>query len=137
MYLLDTNTVSYIIKGGYPALDARLKKVAPSRIAISTITEAELWFGAARNPEAVRLHELLKHFLLSVTILPWDSDAAMQYGQMRAFLEQEGRALGNLDMLIGAHALAANCTLVTHDQAFRRIPKLRVEDWNHLIAPRR
>lgn len=129
MYLLDTNTVSYILRGGYPALDHRLETVVPSRIAISAITEGELRYGAARKPEAVRLHALLKHFLLSVAILPWDSDAALQYGHMRAFLENKGRALGNLDMLIASHALAANCTLVTHDRAFRRIPKLKVEDW--------
>ncbi len=66
---------------------------------------------------------------MHVTILPWDSDAAQQYGQLRATLERDGQPMGNLDTMIGAHALAAGAVLVTHDHAFRRIKKLKVEDW--------
>ena len=70
-------------------------------------------FGAARLPDATRLHSLIEDFFLRVTILPWDSDAARQYGQLRATLEREGRPMGNLDMMIGAHALALGAVLVS------------------------
>ena len=66
----------------------------------------ELRFGAARLPHAKRLHAVIEAFFSRVTILPWDSDAARHYGQLRATLEREGQPEGNLDILIGAHALA-------------------------------
>lgn len=128
-YLLDTNTASYIIKGNRPELDRHLVKMPMARIAISAVTEAELRFGAARLPHAAHLHRLLEEFLLRVAILPWDSGAAREYGELRAALEREGRPMGNLDMMIAAQALALELIVVTSDQAFRRIKRLKVEDW--------
>lgn len=128
-YLLDTNIASYIIKGNSPAVDRRLAKVAMAQLAISAVTEGELRFGAARLSHAVRLHSLIDAFFLRVTVLSWDSDAATQYGLLRAVLERNGQPLGNLDTMIAAHALALNATLVTNDQAFNRIKKLKIEDW--------
>ena len=66
---------------------------------------------------------------LRMTILPWNSEAAQRYGQIRAALEREGQAMGNLDTMIAAHALALGTVLVTNDQAFTRIKELNVEDW--------
>jgi tRNA(fMet)-specific endonuclease VapC len=128
-YLLDTNTASHIIKGNRSALDQHLAKVPISQIAISAVTEGELRFGAARLPHAAHLHRLLEEFFLRVAVLPWDSSAARHYGHLRAALERAGRLMGNLDMMIAAHALALELTVVTSDQAFRRVKKLKVEDW--------
>ena len=128
-YLLDTNIASCIIKGNSPAVDRRLVKVAMAQLAISAVTEGELRFGAARLPHAAGLHSLIEEFLLRVAILPWDSDAARQYGQLRATLEREGQPMGNLDVMIAAHALAVNAVLITNDHAFVRIKKLKIEDW--------
>jgi len=128
-YLLDTNTASYIIKGNNPAVDRRLARVPMAKLAVSAVTEGELRFGAARLPHATRLHALIEDFLLRVTMLPWDSDAARQYGELRATLEREGQPMGNLDTMIAAHALALDAVLVTNDHAFARIKKLKVVDW--------
>ncbi|HEY7388104.1 MAG TPA: type II toxin-antitoxin system VapC family toxin [Bryobacteraceae bacterium] len=128
-YLLDTNTASYIIKGNKPAVDRRLAEVPMARIAISAVTEGELRFGAERLPHAAHLHGVLEEFFLRVTVLPWDSNAARQYGHLRAALERAGRPMGNLDLMIAAHALALDLIVVTSDRAFRRIEKLKVEDW--------
>jgi len=128
-YLLDTNIASCIIKGNNPAVDRRLKKVAPAQLAISAVTEGELRFGAARLPHAARLHSLIEDFMLRVAILPWDSDAAQRYGQLRAALERQGQPMGTFDTMIGAHALAIGAVLVTNDKAFSRIKNLKVEDW--------
>jgi tRNA(fMet)-specific endonuclease VapC len=128
-YLLDTNTSSYIIKGNRPAVDQRLASVPVASIAISAITEAELRFGAARLPKAAHLHRMIEEFFLRVAILSWDSSAARQYGGLRAALEHEGRPMGNLDLMIAAHALALGLTLVTNDAAFGRIRGLKVENW--------
>jgi tRNA(fMet)-specific endonuclease VapC len=128
-YLLDTNTASYIIKGNIPAVRRRLVKVPMAQVAISTVTEGELCYGVARRLGATQLQTIVSEFLLRLTILPWDSQAAQQYGWLCATLEREGRPMGNLDLMIGAQALASDCILVTNDQAFRRIKKLKIEDW--------
>ena len=127
--LLDTNTASCIIRGNSPAVDRRIARVPIAQLFISAVTEGELRFGAARLPQATRLHALIEDFFLHVTILPWDSAAARQYGQLRAALESRGRPIGNLDLMIAAHALATGAVLVSNDHVFARIPKLRVEDW--------
>ncbi|MBZ5521278.1 MAG: type II toxin-antitoxin system VapC family toxin [Acidobacteriia bacterium] len=128
-YLLDTNIASYVIKGNIPAVRRRLVRVPMGQVAVSAVTEAELRYGVARLPNATRLQKIVEEFLLRVTILPWDSDAARQYGDLRASLERQGQPMGNLDLMIGAHALALGMVLVTNDRAFARIKKLRIEDW--------
>jgi tRNA(fMet)-specific endonuclease VapC len=128
-YLLDTNTASYIIKGNVPAVRHRLVEVPMAQVAVSTVTEGELRYGVAQRPDATHLETVVNEFLLRLTILPWDSEAAQQYGGLRASLEGEGRPMGNLDMMIAAQALASDLVLVTHDQAFKRIKKLKTEDW--------
>jgi tRNA(fMet)-specific endonuclease VapC len=128
-YLLDTNIASYVIKGNIPAVRRRIVQVPMAQLAVSAVTEGELRYGAARRPDAARLRTIVDEFLLRMTILPWDSEAARHYGQIRAALEREGQPMGNLDTMIGAHALALGATLVTNDRAFTRIRELKVEDW--------
>lgn len=128
-YLLDTNIASYVIKGNIPRVRDRLVKVPMSEVGISVITEAELRFGIAKKPEAARLSVAVEEFLLRVEILPWDSEAAKSYARLRANMERIGEPMGNLDMMIAAHALAAQAVLVTHDRVFRRVMELRIEDW--------
>jgi tRNA(fMet)-specific endonuclease VapC len=79
--------------------------------------------------DVTQLGTIVKEFLLRLTILPWDSEAAQEYEQLRATLERQGQPMGNLDMMIGAQALASGLILVTNDHAFDRIKKLKVEDW--------
>jgi tRNA(fMet)-specific endonuclease VapC len=128
-YLLDTNTASYIIKGNIPAVRRKLVKVPMGEVAVSAVTEAELRYGVARLPNATHLQKVVEEFLLRVTVLPWDSDAARTYGDLRAALESQGQPMGNLDLMIGAQALALGTVLVTSDKAFTRIKRLKIEDW--------
>jgi tRNA(fMet)-specific endonuclease VapC len=74
-YLLDTNIVSYLIRG-HPAVSRRIVQVPMSQLFISAITEGELLFGIARRPEATRLREAVNEFLLRVEAIPWSRDAA-------------------------------------------------------------
>jgi tRNA(fMet)-specific endonuclease VapC len=100
-----------------------------AEVGISAVTEAELRFGVARKPGAIRLKTAVEEFLLRVEVLPWDSAAAEEYAEVRADLERTGKPMGNLDLLIAAHAISAQLVLVTHDHVFRRIKRLKVEDW--------
>lgn len=128
-YLLDTNTVSYIIKGKFPRVRERLLKIPMAEVGISVVTEAELRFGVAKRPEATTLKRVVEEFLLRVEVLPWTSEAARYYAEIRAALEKEGEPMGNLDLMIAAQTLAGDAVLVTHDRVFRRVRGLKVEDW--------
>jgi tRNA(fMet)-specific endonuclease VapC len=128
-YLLDTNVASYAIKGNFPQVRERLLKVAMSEVGISVITEAELRFGVARLPQPAKLGIAVEEFLLRVEVLPWDSEAAQRYADLRAALEEHGEPMGNLDLMIAAQALAAGAILVTNDRVFRRVKRLKIEDW--------
>jgi tRNA(fMet)-specific endonuclease VapC len=129
VYLLDTNTASFVIKGNVPRVRERLMGIPMEQVAVSVVTEAELLFGIARRPEATRLRIAVREFLLRVDVLPWNSEAARCYADLRSALEREGMPMGNLDMMIAAHALATQAVLVSSDQAFQRIKHLKVEDW--------
>ena len=73
----------------------------------------------------------VKEFLLRVEILPWDSDAADAYAQLRTACENEGKPLGNMDMLIAAHSVAVGASLITNDKAFYNVAHhLVLEDWS-------
>lgn len=129
LYLLDTNTASYIIKGNIPSVRQKLLRVPMVNVFVSAVTEGELRYGVARRPAATKLQRIVEEFLMRVTVIPWDSVAAHEYGNLRAGLERMGQPMGNLDMMIAAHALAAGTILVSNDRVFSRIGKLKVEDW--------
>ena len=129
-YLLDTNTASYVIKGNFPRVRERLLKVPMADVGISVITEAELRFGVERRPEVETLKKVVEEFLVRVEVLAWNSETAQHYALIRAALEKEGSPIGNLDLMIAAHAMAAGVVLVTHDHVFRRVKGLKVEDWS-------
>ncbi len=128
-FMLDTNIASAIIRGAPEALRARLRATPLASACISSITDGELLYGLAKKPGATALREAAAALVRHVEVLPWDSAAAAAYGPLRADLEAKGTPIGNLDMLIAAHALATGCTLATNDHAFARVPGLVVEDW--------
>ena len=130
-YMLDTNTASYIIKGEPAVIRERLRNVPMAKVCVSAITEAELLRGVAKKPEAKHLPVVVKEFLLRVEILPWDSDAANAYAQLRTACENEGKPLGNMDMLIAAHSVAVGAVLITNDKAFYNVEHhLMLDDWS-------
>ena len=130
-YMLDTNTARYIIKGEPAVIRERLRKVPMANVCVSAITEAELLRGVAKKPDAKHLPIAVKEFLLRVEILPWDSDAADAYAQLRTACENEGKPLGNMDMLIAAHSVAVGAVLITNDKAFYNVKHhLMLEDWS-------
>lgn len=127
--MLDTKMASYLIKGKSAPLRAKLLSVPLSQLCISAVTQGELLFGLAKKAEAVALKIAVREFLVRLDILPWGSAAAERYGVLRARLEARGTPMGNLDMMIAAHALAKEAFLVTNDRAFSRVEGLTVENW--------
>ena len=127
-YLLDTNTVSHLIKR-HPQAIQRLLAVPMHSLGISAITAGELAFGLAKRPEAVALRAAVHEFLRRVDVLPWDAAVAQTYGRLRAQVQSEGIGLSALDMQIAAHAVHVQAILVSSDQAFGRLTQLKHENW--------
>lgn len=126
--MLDTNSVSHLIRE-HPMVVRRVVSAPMTALCLSAVTEAELRYGLAKRPEATRLHRVVGELLLRLDVLPWDSDVAQIYGETRAAMERQGKALAPLDLMIAAHAIATGCTLVSNDQAFAQLPGLALEDW--------
>jgi tRNA(fMet)-specific endonuclease VapC len=128
-FLLDTNTCIYIINRRPPEVFDRFTGRHIGEIAISSITGAELAFGVAKSGSR-RNQQALDKFLAPLDILPFDEAAMRRYGSLRSYLERQGRPIGALDLLIAAHALALDVTLVTNNEReFARVPGLRLTNW--------
>ena len=130
MFMLDTNICIYILKK-HP--DSVLKKFQVfDDIHISTIVYAELQYGIELSPKKIkqiRFNQLLD-FLSLLTIDSWDQNAADNYAKLRTYLKSKGNTIGNMDMLIAAHAISTNSVLITNNtREFERIPELKLENW--------
>ena len=110
----------------------RDKFKATENLSISTIVYAELCYGIENSEsqkKQVRWHQLAL-FLQPLKISAWDEPSALQYGSIRAILKRQGTPIGNNDLLIAAHALSSNATLVTNNvREFNRVPGLTIENW--------
>lgn len=131
LYMIDTNTVSYILKGISPAARKRLTRLGSRETAcVSAISEGELWFGLEKIGAGPARRDALRNFFDRLRVLPWGRDEAEAYGVFRAGQEALGRPLGPLDTQIAAHAIAANAVLVSSDAAFRHAAGLPgLEEW--------
>lgn len=128
--MLDTNICIYIIKRKPLDVIERFKQTKISQIGVSTITLSELLYGVSKSSKPAQNQMALAQFIAPLEILPYGDDAAQYYGTLRTHLEKQGTPIGSLDMLIAAHALSADCTLVTNNEKeFIRIPKLKIENW--------
>ena len=128
-YLLDTDTCVYAIKRE-PRIVARLQEHSPNDFGISTVTLAELWFGAAKSSRPKQTRQNVDAFLMPFKFLPFGSDAAEAYADARRSLEEKGEPIGERDLLIAATAISLRLTVITHNvREFSRVPHLRFEDW--------
>ncbi len=129
-YMLDTNICIYAMKRKPEKVLRRLKEALNDGICISAITLAELEYGMKHSSNPVRNEQALLRFLLPLTILPFGSAAASEYGEIRDYLQSQGTPIGPLDMLIAGHARAEGIVLVTNNtREFERVPKLQLENW--------
>jgi tRNA(fMet)-specific endonuclease VapC len=129
-YMLDTNICIYLIKRRPPAVIDRFLRCDVGQVAISSVTLAELQYGVAKSQFPKKNAEALQAFLLPLEILPFDDAAGAAYGPIRVDLEKRGVSIGAMDLLIAAHALSLDITLVTHNtREFSRVHGLRVESW--------
>ena len=130
-YMLDTNICIYLIKQKPEKVLRSFMNHSIGDIGISSITLAELRFGVEKSQQIQNNRQALEEFILPLEIADFDEKAAVIYGAVRAALEKAGTPVGSMDMLIGAHALSLDLTLVTTNvREFKQIKNLNVVDWS-------
>jgi tRNA(fMet)-specific endonuclease VapC len=129
-FLLDTNIIIYTIKRRPPQVAARFAERLAGELCLSSISMAELLFGAAKSQHAIKALAAISSIAEALEVVPFDDAAASAYGPLRATLERQGTPIGALDTLIAAHALALGATLVTNNlREFEKVPGLLLENW--------
>ena len=129
-YMLDTNICIYAMKNKPEKVLQHFKDELNNGICISSITLAELEYGMMRSSDPAKNEQALLRFLVPLSVLPFGSAAASEYGEIRAYLQSQGTPIGPLDMLIAGHARAENIILVTNNvREFERVPNLEIENW--------
>lgn len=129
-YLLDTNICIYVRRRRPPAVLARFRSLQPGEAAISVITYGELRYGTEKSVDRERALDLLDRLATLLPVLPLPQTAGETYGAIRADLERRGQIIGNNDLWIAAHALAAGLILATNNRReFARIDGLQLADW--------
>ena len=130
-YLLDTNIVIYVLKRR-PVEVLSTFNANASRMAISSITLAELLHGAEKSTRVSENLAAIEDFCSRLEVLPYGPKAAQHYGAIRAALEKLGQPIGVNDMHIAAHARSEGLVLVTNNMGeFARVPALEAENWVH------
>ena len=128
-YLLDTNIVIYVIKKR-PVEVLTAFNENSGRMAISSITLAELFHGAEKSSRCAENLKVIDDFTSRLEVLPYTPKAAQHYGSIRAALERSGETIGINDLHISAHARSEGLVLVTNNlREFERVPALETENW--------
>jgi tRNA(fMet)-specific endonuclease VapC len=130
-YLLDTNIVSYFVRGVSAGLVQRMQVGLEAQdIAISAVTRAELRYGVELMEKFDKRRRRVDLVLKELPALPWSVGAADEFGRLKASLRRSGTPVGDFDTQIAAHALTENLILVTHNtRHFEKVPGLTLEDW--------
>ena len=130
MYLLDTNIISYWMRGDLQLIK-KIKKFSPSELSLSTVTLAEIYYGIEKSPVKKKERRVkIEQIKSQLEIYPFNEAAAVKYGSIRAALEKQGQPISERDLQIAAIALANKLCVVTHNtKEFSRITKLSVQDW--------
>ena len=130
-YILDTNICIYIINEKPDKVLRKFELYPVYEFGISSITHAELQYGVEQSKNKNINQAALDEFLLPLTILPFHGHRLVTcYGEIRASLESKGQTIGPLDMLIAAHALSLDLTIISNNiKEFSRIQNLRCENW--------
>ena len=134
LFMLDTDTCIFLMRGESPALAARVQSVPLQQQVMSAVTFAELTYGVQASAAAKRKQNqsVLDSLVLHLAVLDWPQDAAKHYAEIRADLKKRGAQLGAADLMIAAHARAMGAIVVTNNiKDFDRVKGLEVENWTN------
>lgn len=129
-YMLDTDTCSCIMRRRNPAVLQRLASLDTAEVCISVITKSELLYGVEISPRRAQDEAASELFLRHAQVMDFPEAAASHYAKIRGRLKVQGQVIGADDLLIAAHALCLELTLVTNNmREFSRVAGLKLENW--------
>ena len=133
--MLDTNVAIHTIR--HRPREVRAKFIAQQgRMCISTVTLMELIYGAEKSAQPERNLRDIEGFASRLTVLPYDREAAVHTGRIRAELARAGTPIGPYDQMIAGHARSRGLIVVTaNTDEFRRVPGISIEDWTAADPP--
>ena len=133
-YMLDTNVAIHTIR--HRPREVRAKFIAQQgRMCLSAVSLMELIYGAGKSTQPDRNLRDIEAFASRLTILPYDREAAMHTGSIRAALARAGAPIGPYDQMIAGHARSRGLIVVTaNTDEFKRVPGISVEDWTKADA---
>ena len=134
LFMLDTDTCIFLMRGESPALAARVQSVPLQQQVMSAVTFAELAYGVQASAAAKRKQNqsVLDSLVLHLAVLDWPQDAAKHYAEIRTDLKKRVAQLGAADLMIAAHARAMGAIVVTNNvKDFDRVKGLEVENWTN------
>ena len=127
---LDTSICSYVLRRHPASMLERFASLDRGQVWLSAIVAAELRFGAAKLA-SIRFSAAVEAWLAGFDVRPWPAEATRHYANIRTALERAGQPIGNMDLLIAAHAMAEDSVVVTNNaREFLRVPGLAVEEWS-------
>jgi len=132
LFMLNTDTCIFLMRGESPALAAKVQSVPLQQQVMSAVTFAELTYGVQASAAAKRKQNqsVLDSLVLHLAVLDWPQDAAKHYAEIRTDLKKRGAQLGAADLMISAHARAMGAIVVTNNvKDFERVKSLEVENW--------
>ena len=129
-FLLDTEAASRLMRAERKMVTS-LRRSGAKSLSISSITMAELLYGARLREDNSSIMAAVRAFLARISIHPWDEAAAEAHAWVRAAAKRLGRSAGTFDIMIAAHAEALGLTLVTNDVAIKnlKIDDLKIVSW--------
>jgi tRNA(fMet)-specific endonuclease VapC len=129
MYLLDTDTVIYSLKG-HEYIIKNLEKHVHYPVKICIITLMELYYGAYKSEHVSGNLAKIKTIESSIEIIPTGKESAEIFGRLKASFQKKGTSLDDFDLIIASCALANNLVLVTNNtKHFKRIESLKLDNW--------
>ncbi|MBN1575789.1 MAG: type II toxin-antitoxin system VapC family toxin [Chitinispirillaceae bacterium] len=129
-YLVDTNILVYLLNSKSPELQQKLTRRDVRQFGVSSITVAELIYGARKSRKVEQNTSAVIKILSSFELLDFSSLDAFEYGDIRVYLESKGKLIGGNDLLIAAQARRLGLIVITANTGeFTRVPGLQVEDW--------
>ena len=128
LFMLDTDSVSFALRG-QGNVATQILAHRPSELCVSSITVAELRYGATRR-NSTKLHQLIDTFIENLAVMPFDEVCAARFGRLASELAEQGVPIGEFDTLIAAHAITLEVTLVTNNtKHFSRVQGLKMVNW--------
>jgi tRNA(fMet)-specific endonuclease VapC len=128
--LLDTNICIYFLNRASEKIIEHFRRLSPAEIKLSSITVAELFYGADKSKARIKNRKIAEEFVSTFQIIPFDAKCCNNYSKIRNSLEKSGTPIGPMDMLIASICLANNFILITNNtKEFKRVTGLKVENW--------